>query len=212
MALLNNVFGGTSDNVLRDTRRVLQEHWGEPDFPAEALNAEIARTGRSTGLEAAVDRLLAVIYGRQETFLALSLLYDEISWGTMSFHQDHIFPRSLFTPRRLAAAGLTPEQQARYRELVDRVGNVQLLLAQENLEKSDRDFEAWLATRDAGFRRRHLIPEDDSLLKLDRFEEFVEAREALIRGRLQRLFAPAPGETAAAFVSAAPDAVPEGAG
>jgi hypothetical protein len=34
--LLNNVFGGQSDNVLRDTRRVLQEEAGEPDFPLEA--------------------------------------------------------------------------------------------------------------------------------------------------------------------------------
>jgi hypothetical protein len=73
-------------------------------------------------------------------------------------------------------------------ELVNRIGNLQLLLAHENLEKSDQDFERWLATRDPSYRRRHLIPAEDELLRLDRFEEFIAAREGLIKGRLGQLF------------------------
>jgi hypothetical protein len=190
-ALLNNVFGGQSDNVLRDTRKVLVERAGEPDFPLEALNAEIARSGRTACFdEAAVESFLSVRYGRQAAFLALSLLYDDNSWGATAYHQDHIFPRSLFTPKRLENSGLPPEKQARYQELVDRVGNLELLMGQENQEKSDRDFAGWLATRDEGFRRRHLIPADDSLLTFERFEEFVAAREELIRQRLRGLLTP----------------------
>lgn len=190
--LLNNVFGGQSDNVLRDTRRVLQEKAAEPDFPQDALNAEVAKSGRAAYFDdSAVESFLSITYGRRTTFLALSLLYDDNSWGVTAYHQDHIFPRSLFSPKRLENSGLTPEKQARYQGLVDRVGNLQLLLAQENQEKSDQDFQQWLTTRDAGFRRRHLIPEDDGLLKFEKFEEFVLAREGLIRDRLKRLLAPA---------------------
>jgi len=55
----------------------------------------------------------------------------------------------------------------------------------------DKDFQAWLTTRDAGFSRRHLIPADSGLLRFDRFEEFIAAREAFICDRLKRLLSPA---------------------
>jgi uncharacterized protein with ParB-like and HNH nuclease domain len=191
MGLLNNVFGGQSDNVLRDTRKVLQEKAVEPDFPLEALNAEIAKSGRNANFdEVALENFLATTYGARTSFLALSLLYDDNSWGVTAYHQDHIFPRSLFTPKRLENSGLPAEKQARYAELVNRVGNLQLLLGQENQEKSDQDFQTWLTTRDAWFRRRHLIPEDDVLLRFEKFDEFVLAREGLIRQRLKRLLTP----------------------
>jgi hypothetical protein len=184
--LLDGTFGGQSDNLLRDSRRVLQEHAGKPDFPCEALQREIARSGAANG--SVVETVLAATYGRQTTFLALSLLYDENRWGMMPHHQDHIFPRSQFTEKRLREAGIPEERIGTYRGLVDRLGNLQLLLSTENVAKSAQPFEQWLATRDRDFQRRHLIPEDDALLKLDRFEEFITAREALIRQRLDLLF------------------------
>ena len=118
--------------------------------------------------------------------MALSLLYDDNSWGTLNFHQDHIFPQSLFTPERLTETGLSLEEQGRYKTLMNRIGNLELLLDAENLEKSNKDFGQWITTRDASFRKRHLIPEDDNLLHLEYFEEFITAREALITARLQR--------------------------
>jgi hypothetical protein len=72
-----------------------------------------------------------------------------------------------------------------YRELRDRLGNLELLLAHENEEKSDKAFGEWISTRDQTFRQTHLIPEEDELLDLRRFDKFVEAREVLIRERLQ---------------------------
>jgi hypothetical protein len=86
------------------------------------------------------------------------------------------------------AAGLASQQRLRYLALRDRVGNLELLLQQENAEKSNQDFETWIHTRDPSFRRRHLIPGDDDLLRFDRFEHFVAAREKLIEQRLRGLF------------------------
>jgi hypothetical protein len=68
-----------------------------------------------------------------------------------------------------------------------RIGNLQLLLPQENLEKSKQDFEQWLTTRDPSFRRRHLIPDDNCLLTFDHFDEFINAREELIRKHLTKV-------------------------
>jgi hypothetical protein len=190
-AMLNNVFSGASDNVLRETRRVLRERIedGETDFPAEALDRRIAELGRATGLgDAMIDEVLSLSYGDRRAFLALTLLYDRKDWGLSGFHQDHVIPRSLFTDDRLREAGVPEDRWERYKELRDRLGNLELLLPEENVEKSAKDFATWVATREVGFRNEHLIPEDDRLLSLARFEEFVSAREYLMRERLRGMF------------------------
>ncbi len=61
-------------------------------------------------------------------------------------------------------------------------------MSNENQEKSAKDFEKWLQTRDKSFRKRHLIPDDDRLLRFERFEDFIKAREKLITERLRALF------------------------
>ena len=191
-ALLNGVFGGSSDNLLRDTRTVIQALNGsQADFPVEQITEVIQRSGRTASFDDyhTVDSVLSLTYGLRLTFLALTLLYEESGWGTMTFHQDHIFPQSLFKPRSLEAAGLDTTQVDQYRSKMNRIGNLQLLLAHENTAKLDTPFEEWITTRDGGFKKRHLIPDDPDLCKLERFEAFIEAREKLIAARLKKLFA-----------------------
>lgn len=190
VSLLNNVFGRASDGVLTETRRVLRDQLAlSPSFPIDALNSEIGTASKSPYLdEFALDTFLSMTYGKQTTFLALSLLYDDNAWGTMVYHQDHIFPQSLFRKKRLEAAGLTEAQQAQYLGLSNNIANLQFLLAPENIGKSDDTIDHWLTTRDAGFRARHLLPADDDLLRFERFPEFIAARQELIKQRLKSLF------------------------
>ncbi|MGH2487712.1 MAG: GmrSD restriction endonuclease domain-containing protein, partial [Ktedonobacterales bacterium] len=193
MALLNNVFTGQSDSTLNTTRRVLQEHAESPIFPASAISAELAKTGRLTQFnDQASANFLDISYGLREAFLALSLLYDDNSWGTMAYHQDHIFPQSLFDWRKMDEAGISGMAKTRYRMQMNSIANLELLSGSENLEKSNQDFGYWLTSRNVNFKQRHLIPDDPTPLRFDRFEDFVAAREALIRDRLQSLFAPMP--------------------
>ncbi|MBA3822745.1 MAG: DUF262 domain-containing protein [Ktedonobacterales bacterium] len=194
LVLLNNVFSGTSDNALRDVRRVLKEHAADAYFPADAINADLALSGRSTSFnEAAIANFLSIRYGSKEAFLALSLLADENNWGQINYHVDHIFPKSLFTETRLATANITdPQQRQRYIELANHVGNLQMLLDQENLEKSDKDFSVWLQSRDSRYKERHLIPSDSTLYGLSQFEDFISAREEMIKVRLIQIFASTP--------------------
>ena len=129
--------------------------------------------------------MLDRIYGQQQTFLALSLLYDDASWGTMQYHQDHIFARSLFKSRELSALG-----RLDWIGKKDRLGNLCLLLAPENMGKQDMPVDEWLQSRESGFLKRHLIPEDRALWKFEHFPEFLKAREELVRRRLKSLFGP----------------------
>ena len=188
--LFNNVFGALSDTTLRESRRVLQEQQQRrnSDFPAAEINLALAESGKSPDFDNyALERYLATEYNSRTSALALSLLYDDNNWGMLAYHQDHIFPRTLFKKQNMDAAGLSAAKQEQYQQLYNRVGNLELLLNTENLEKSNKDFADWLTTRDASFRKRHLIPDDDDLLKFERFEDFIKAREALIKDRLQRI-------------------------
>ena len=190
MTLLNRVFGTLGDSVLDKARGVLQEHKNcGADFPAEAINEALGKAGKSASFDHHdnIRHFLDITYNSKECFLALSLLYEEKLWGTLSFDADHIFPRSSFRGKQLLELPVSHEKRMRYSELYDRVGNLQLLSATENKGKSDQDFGIWLKTRDSSFRERHLIPNDDRLLDIEHFEEFIEAREELIRCRLSRI-------------------------
>ncbi len=189
--LLNRVFGSLGDNVLKASRKVLEKYQHtEADFPAAEINEELSIAGKSPNFDRfAIERFLDVEYGSKECFLALSLLYPEKAWGTMQYHIDHIIPRSLFNPKSLSACGMDYMQQYRYRELCNRIGNLQLLPALENQGKSDTNFSDWLKKCGDGYRTKHLIPEEDSLFDLQCFEEFIEARETLIKQRLHHIFA-----------------------
>jgi len=70
---------------------------------------------------------------------------------------------------------------------VNRIGNLQLLLGRENLEKSNIPFGQWIQTRDREFLDRHLIPQQPSLWNVEALPDFVRAREELIRQRMRQL-------------------------
>ncbi len=184
MALLKGAFGRASDSLLAGIRSKIQE-LSNPgaDFPLDEINATIASTGLSMVFdEYAVEDVLNKTYGGKQTFLALSLLYDEAAWGTISYHQDHIFAASLFKPKELLT------NQMDWLRHKDRLGNLCLLMSAENVGKQDMAVDDWLKTRDASFLKRHLIPDDKTLWTFDRFHDFLTEREKLIGVRLRSIF------------------------
>lgn len=184
MVLLKGAFGRASDGLLTGIRSKIQA-LSNPgaDFPLEEINATIAATGLTTIFDDyAVEEVLSKTYGGKQTFLALSMLYDEAAWGTISYHQDHIFATSLFKPRDL------PPNRSDWFRQKDRLGNLCLLMAPENIGKQDMAVDDWLATREPSFLKRHLIPDDKSLWTFEKFPEFLVAREKLIGARLKSLF------------------------
>jgi hypothetical protein len=70
---------------------------------------------------------------------------------------------------------------------VERLGNLQLLPSQENIEKGDLPFESWITGRSDTYRSAHLIPYTPELWTASMLPEFVRSREKLIRERLLAL-------------------------
>lgn len=187
-SLLNNAFGGSSDSLLSSIRSVLRDLGPGHDFPMGLVNRRISESGRRAHFDdIALNSLLGISYRDREAFLALSLLYDDNNWGDREIHQDHIFPEDMFRLSRWKLAGLEDEWYENY-SLSNRIANLELLTQQENLEKLDKPFEEWISTRDPSFMKRHLIPEDPELWKLQNFRGFVAGREDLIRKRIAAMY------------------------
>lgn len=186
MSLLNNIFGRSSEQVLTNTRKILNGHKEELDFPFKALTAELSRMNYSLYLdENSINRYLSTTY--PNAFLQLTLLYDDYLWGVLPHEKDHIFPQALFSKENHIFNSLNSEQQTRYLSLRDRIGNLELLIEKENREKQATPFEIWIKSRDKDFHTRHLIPTDDDLLKFENFESFIHERELLITSRLKKV-------------------------
>jgi uncharacterized protein with ParB-like and HNH nuclease domain len=188
-SLLNGVFGGSSDSMLTIIRNALQSQSEGSNFPISLINKVIEKAGRTAYFDDnAVANYLSNQYGEQQTFLALSVLYRDYNWGAFKSHEDHIFPKSILNKKNLGKYDLTDDQINKCIEMKDSIANLELLSPEENEEKHAKTLEKWLATRDRSFRSKHLIPDDPKLWKIERFPEFVQAREKLIEERLMALY------------------------
>ena len=177
-ALLNGVLGGSSDSMLSRLRAILQKHDSpNADFPIAALDKEIREAGRIAGSsDESIENILGLTYGDNRCFLALSLLYEERNWGTVKFSIDHLFAREVFKK--------APEHLKEFR---DNFANLSLIRGDENSSKQDRNLAEWLSTRDPEYLKRHFIPANPSLWKIEKFEQFLLEREKLLRARLQKV-------------------------
>jgi hypothetical protein len=159
------------------------------DFPVRQLNEAISKRNRSaTFTPEALTRLFDREYGEPETFLALTLLYDDMWWGSVPHHVDHIFPQKSFSGANLRRAGVPDADHDEFSNLCNRLANLELLTNNENVRKNGQDFSKWIRTRSRTFANRHRIPGNRRLYSLLRFPTFLRRREALIRSRLLTLF------------------------
>lgn len=183
------MFGGSSDQTIGTARTIVHEALkGGQDFPYRALVLGLASRGRLTGFDDNnIEGVLDTAYGKRTCFLSLSLLYDVHNWGSTQHHIDHIIPRSLADRKTLMRMNLPETRIQRILESSNRLGNLQLLLGRENLEKNNLPFSQWIQTRDRDFLAQHLIPDRHDLWDVNALPEFVEVREELIRRRLRRL-------------------------
>jgi len=189
------IWGSGLDTLLTRLRRTIDEH-GQDSFPVAALEHDMTALGKSLAFDATeIDELLEMRYGGQRTFAVLSLLYPGLDL-TKEFHEDHIFPRSRFTAKRLADAGVPHDHIESYREVVDCLPNLQLLEGIPNIEKQAKLPNEWLdiafpphKQRAAEQRTTYLHDNDlDALpLNLAHFLDFYAKRKERMRERLLKL-------------------------
>ena len=189
-ALLRRTFSGQPDNVLRPVRQVIREQ--HDAFPLDAIFEALSPTSKSMRFdEPEIDGLLSYQYGKSYTFTVLALLYPWLRFD-QRFHIDHIFPRAMFTRRELEHRGIPPDRWHLWLDHVNDLANLQLLQGAANVIKSDQEFEAWLkgecpTPNDLkSYCDLHMIP--DIELSFEKFPEFLEARDKLLRKTLAELF------------------------
>ncbi|EME67579.1 hypothetical protein H261_22808 [Paramagnetospirillum caucaseum] len=189
ITLLKRTFGGQPDNVLRPVRQVLQKHVGE-HFPLSEIAKELKSTTRPIAFdEGEVSDLLYNEYGWSYTFSVLALLYKHLDFRN-KFHQDHIFPKKLFTEARLKRRGIKSDKIDFFLEHYNRIGNLQLIEGLPNQEKSAKEFDVWFGETfkskadKAAYRERHYIP--DVEFSLENFQTFIEKREVILAEQLSK--------------------------
>lgn len=181
------IWGSGLDSLLTRLRRTLDEH-GQDGFPVPELEQGMLSQGKSLTFDPTeVDELLEMRYGGQRTFAVLSLLYPGLDLSK-EFHEDHVFPRSRFTAKRLADAGIPYDDVERYRESVDCLPNLQLLSGVENVEKQAKLPTEWLANAFPKPEQRATYLRDNDLdgvsLDIGDFLDFYDQRKERMRQRL----------------------------
>jgi hypothetical protein len=138
------IWGSGLDTLLRTLRETIKSY-GQDSFPSFELENAMASAGKSLAFtEAEISELLDLNYGDKRVFSVLSMLYPGLDL-TKNFHEDHIFPRSRFTKRRLRKAGVPEGLLDECMEKWNGLPNLQLLQGTVNIEKQDVLPHEWLA-------------------------------------------------------------------
>lgn len=166
-------------------------------FPVAAVEKTVVAIGKSLAFDdAEIDELLNLKYGGQSTIAVLSALYPGLDLSS-KFHEDHIFPKSRFTMKKLLAADIPLDRIDYYLTTVNLLPNLQLLAATANNEKQDELPTVWINTAfpDEGKRATYLAGNDldGLLLGLSDFISFFEQRRQRIRARLLATLGSVPG-------------------
>ena len=150
-----------------------------------AISRSTKKTLRFTKEE--IEELLDSRYGRRTTALVLSLLYPGARLTDL-YHQDHVVPRSVLRESRLKGEGLSELDMQAIAARRDRVPNLQLLPAPQNVEKSKKSLREYLYTIKPLSKRQHYLDFHDIVFvpkDVTEFLRFYEARREVMRQRLQ---------------------------
>jgi hypothetical protein len=189
---LAGAFSGQPDNLLDALTKKLAEL---KEFSIDEVIGVIRTQGRS--LELTEERFWQLGYGSDSIHLLFNLWYRDFN-HTPAYDNnlpqvDHIFPQSALRKVKVENPKTGRKDLMKYRD-ADRnqLANCMLLSKEENGAGGKWDMlpEDWFAGKDQDYLDKHLIPSDPTLWKMDRFEDFVEARQKLIRERFAPLLVP----------------------
>jgi len=189
MVLLKRTFSGQPDNVLRPVREVINK--SENGFPFEEIISKLKGSTKAISFDDdEIENLLYYQYAQAYTYSVLAFIYPSLDFRN-KFHQDHIFPKKLFTAKRLEKYGIKEEDIEFYLDNYNYLANIQLLEGVPNQEKSGADFDIWIKEKypnkddRKAYMERNYIPDID--LSLENFKEFIEEREKLIVSAFKKI-------------------------
>jgi Protein of unknown function DUF262 len=193
------IWGSGLDTTLTRIRDVLASK-SSTGFPVTGVEQAMTADGeRLTFATSEIDELLNLKYAGQRTFSVLSILYPGLDLSK-KFHEDHLFPKSRFTKKRLASAGVSADLIEDFLEAYNLLPNLQLLAGTANIQKQDILPGEWIETAFPSDEKRRTYLDENDLdglpVDLQDFLKFYEGRKARIRDRLVKAL----GVTAAASI------------
>jgi uncharacterized protein with ParB-like and HNH nuclease domain len=185
-ALLKRVFSFAPDGVLKPVREIIKNQSSD-GFPVDAIFGHFKGTNRALQFtDDDINNLLYSKYGHGDTVVILSILYP---WADLrhSFNVDHMFPKSVFTAKKLKAKGVPDGKIDEFIKNYNFIGNLQLLEEIPNIEKNAMDFDDWLSQKiPAGglsdYKKKHYVP--NGKLDFNNFDVFLKGREKLLIQKL----------------------------
>ncbi len=202
-ALLNGIYGSAQDQLIASLRNEFRieskNENGTIEYKAkftafsfdDLLKMELPSRKSLYISENELDKFLTYRKGIT-SFFVLTLLYPNLKYRDVQFHQDHIFPASKFNPVVFARLGLSLEEQQRFYEYRDTVPNLQLLEGRANESKNATDFKVWLCEMNQNGRDIFCITNYIPLnldLEFEYFLQFFEIRKAKLKEELKKILA-----------------------
>jgi len=201
-ALINGIFGSAQDQLLAVLRNALREEvrtgsgttykgrYTSFSFD-EILKIQLPQQKSLNVTAPDIERFLQYKKGAQ-SFFVLALLYPQLRYNEVQFHQDHIHPASRFNPETFLELGLTPEQKAEWLDCRDCVPNLQFMEGGRNESKNATPFKEWFEKMDEAsqekFVRDNYLPEGVGL-SFENFKEFFDRRKEKLRKELEKVLA-----------------------
>lgn len=201
-SLLKRIYGGQGDQALSNIRENLRKEkgneyiLGDKKFEFGKLyNVYFSGVKSLKVSEEDIEEILEYKKG-DYTFMVLSLLYPNLKFNSIKFHQDHIHPASLFTDVKLRKYGISEDEWVKWKEIKDQLPNLQLLEGKENESKNKTPFKDWLNGKDGTgepnvvdikkFKRDNYIPKDINL-EFNDFEAFFDERKNILRDKISKV-------------------------
>lgn len=150
-AHLKNVYGGQGDQIITALRNVLRKKTSNDTyaltdniFPLDIMLTTKLAANKSLKIDKEdIEDFMNYKLGHS-SFYILSLLYPNIRFAEVYFHQDHLHPNAGFNQQNFGKLALTPTEQEEWLSLKDTIPNLQLLEGSRNTSKNDTSLIDWV--------------------------------------------------------------------
>lgn len=201
-SLLKNIYGGQGDQVIRSFREHLRMKNEDGKFILKHTHFDFEgmldlKLPANKSLRISSEDIEDFMNHRKgpNSFFVLSLLYPNLKYTEVKFHQDHIHPASGFDDAKMKSAEIPAELWHDWRQIKDCVANLQIMEGTQNSSKNATPFIEWIhGSRD----EKSNIPDVDKFCvdnfiptgedwHFSNFMSFYDKRKALIRAELERI-------------------------
>ena len=200
-ALLNGIYGNAQDQMITELRKAFREeiktdtgktayrgHYTNFSFE-EVLKIKLPQQMSLAVTEEDIERFLLYKKG-PASFWVFSLLYPQLRFNEVIFHQDHIYPAAGFTEEKYREMGILQEQWQEWWNLRDCVPNLQLMTGRQNNSKNATPFKEWFMQMDeadrTAFSKNNYLPTDIEL-SFENFIDFFKQRKEKLRLELRKV-------------------------